>query len=437
MSLTSSDRRPRSAAHFRRAFIGLVAALAILCATFVALGYAQGPKLSSAQVDTSAVTEQAGQQLRLFANQPLAAVDISQITVTPDASVSVSTTGDVVAVQFDELLRYDTDYTVRIDSVTGASPSGSSVLEYSFTTAVPALHYVQSTDSGTQIISTTLGGDERVVAYAAPGIRDFAVVGKALAVLRDGDDDSSTLELVSLVDGLAETIALPADGRVSTIEASTVGTSIGVGISREGELGQELYTASLEAGRTFTQVVDLAGNPLHVLDWQFLPGTTSFVALSTASSLFVGDSVASTSLTPLGQLRELGGVSRDGLTVTGRDTLGQVAVSLADGSQQRIAVREFDGNPSFIGEAEVLPNGEVVERVAVSDGKGNFRIVLAIDDGSVSRVVYDRNDTLMDSFAISPNAQYAAVEIDATQTVIVDLGSGAVAQTLPGTSLQW
>ena len=90
MSPTSTEGRVRTDARFRRALALTVVALSALCLVFLGLGYLQGPKLSSAQVDADAVVAQAGQQLRLFANQAVAQVGADQVTVTPAVPFTVT-----------------------------------------------------------------------------------------------------------------------------------------------------------------------------------------------------------------------------------------------------------------------------------------------------------------------------------------------------------
>ena len=63
------------------------------------LGYVQGPKLSSAQVDPVSLVVQSDQQLRLFTNQAVAQVEPDQVTITPPALFDVTTQGSVIAVQ--------------------------------------------------------------------------------------------------------------------------------------------------------------------------------------------------------------------------------------------------------------------------------------------------------------------------------------------------
>jgi len=114
-------RQQRELKSFQRLFWILTGVLTAVSAVFLLLGTLQGPKLATAQVDPQRVTEQAGQQLRLFANQPLREVDPAQVTVEPDAPVSVVVQNDLLVVQFEQRLRYDTEYTVVIEDVAARS----------------------------------------------------------------------------------------------------------------------------------------------------------------------------------------------------------------------------------------------------------------------------------------------------------------------------
>ena len=106
-------REQRARRRFERTFWVLVASLAVLSAVFLLLGSMQGPKLSSAVVDPARVTEQPGQQLRLFANQPLGEVTAEQVTVTPEADVSVSVQNELLDPKVRLELRMTIDPTER------------------------------------------------------------------------------------------------------------------------------------------------------------------------------------------------------------------------------------------------------------------------------------------------------------------------------------
>lgn len=455
MSPTSTDG-PR----FRRAFTVTVIALAVLCAVFLALGYLQGPKLSSAQVDARGVVTQSGQQLRLFANQPLAPVAADQVTVTPATPVTVSSQDDVVSVQFDERLRYATEYRVIVAGVTSAALPQASTLEYTFTTQSPTLYYLDRGTPDDEIVSTGLSGSDRTTVYSAPRIQDFAVLTNSLAVVTLSDSRTSSIDLVSPADGVTERLPLPDEGVVERLDAASSGSLIGFTLtSAAAGIGQQnsstLYTIDVDATRVFTPVPGLDGAPLRVLGWQWIPGTNTLVALSTDQSLLLVDPTAG-SVTPLGQFQSFDRVSPDGLTVTMADQNGPVAVTIADGSQKRLTTSDVDGQRAYPVAADAVAAEGSIQLVSVPAGSG-LATVLVDDDGASSRVLYRTVDDAgsISDFSVSPNGQYVAIEtvpddaanvsdgyyFDARSTsvttVIVDVDSGAPVRSVEGFRLTW
>lgn len=443
-----------STSRFGRTFTALVVVLVTLCGVFVALGYLQGPKLTDAQLS--------GQELRLFANQPVSVVTAEQVTVSPDARVSVTTTGDVIAVQFIDPLNYATDYVVRVDGVRSLALPQPGTLEYGFTTASAALYYLDRSEFADDIVRTSLTDTERTVVFSADRILDFAVVGSVLAVVSLDVNDATLLQLVSLTDGAVETIPLPEAGVVSDLQVSSVGFLLGVVFTPTSAIdeplgGRELLVLDLNAGRTFTPVAGLDGKPLTVADWGFVPGGTSLVAQGVEQTLLLVDAAASGIPTPLGQFSELVSFSNDGATMVVRDSFGAVSVALADGSETRIEPSLIEGGPPFIGEIVPLVNGSIVEKAALQTDGGVFVVVLAVDDGASGRVVYiaPKPAGSIGDFSVSPNDQYIAVEVTPDNTaavsdnypqeprsttvitVIVDVATGVPVGTVEGFGLQF
>ena len=454
---------PTSTDPFRRSLAGLIVVLVVLCGVFLTLGYLQGPKLTDAQVDTQAVTNRSGQQLRLFANQPVAAVTADQVSVIPDARVSVTTSGDVIAVQFDQPLHYATDYVVRVDGVRGTSLPQASTLEYRFTTAgtsIYSLHRIPDADD--EIVTENLTGADRAVVFTSPRIVDFAVVGRALAVITLADDDSTALQLVSLTDGAVETVPLPGPGVISDLHASSVGFLIGVVFTPEGAGadalgGRELLTLDVSGRRAFTAVTGLDGSPLAVAAWGFVPGGTTLVAQSAEQTMLLVDASAPGIPTPLGKFAELVGFSSDGRTMVVRDAVGPISVSLVDATQTRFVPAPIDGAAPFVGDVAPLANGGMVEKAAVQASDGTFTVSLVVDDGTAGRVLFETpgGTGSIESFSVSPNDQYVVAEVvpdNATRvsdgyprdprsttlsTVIIDLATGTVVRTVEGFGVEF
>lgn len=456
MSPTSSERG------FRRALALTVASLVVLCAVFLALGYLQGPKLASAQVDVRGVVEQGGQQLRLFANQAVAQVDASQVTVTPATDVSVTTQGDIIAVQFASRLDYATDYTVSVSGVTSLYAQQPATLSYGFTTASPTLYYLDRGETADDIVTTGLTGSQREIVYSVPRIQDFAVLDEFLAVVTLGDDRTSSLSFVNTDTSVVEPVRLPDAGSIAGLDASAAGNSVGFTLtSAVGGIGQAnnstLYTIDLSSGRTPQPVLGLDGAPVNVLGWRYLPGTSQLLALTFDRTLLLVDPVAG-STAPLGQFLGLDKISVDGLSVTMEDSFGEVSLSLTDGAVTRLEPSPVEGFDAFEGSTALLPNGDRVQKVVVPDATGRrFSSLLVYDDGTSARILYmtpDDRGSISD-FSVSPNGQYVAVETvpDASAavsdgylfgamatsvtTVIVDVATGAQTRSVEGFGLRW
>ncbi len=453
---------PSETLPFRRALAITVVGLSVLCALFLGLGYFQGPKLSSAQVDATAVISQSGQQLRLFANQALTQVEADQVTITPATPITVTTTGSIVAVQFDELLQYATEYRVQVSGITSLYLDQVGSIDYRFTTDSPTLHYLDRGVPDDEIVATGLTGSDRTTLYSAPRIQDFAVLDASLAVVTLADDNTSAIDLVVPATGIVERVQLPDLGSVGSLDSATSGTVIGFTLTSAddgpGQLNSStLYTVDFSTGRQVEQVKDVDGSALNVLSWQFIPGSSSLLALSISGSLLAIDPVAAT-VVPLGQFQELGKVSQDGTATTLADAVGQLALGLADGEQQRLDPPLIDGAYSFLGATEVLPGGDRVEKVVVPDATGTrFRSLLVYDDGTSARVLYETANEggSISDFSVSPNGQYVAIETvpdpaasvfdgyyydsraTSVTTVIVDLASGAPVRSVEGFRWQW
>lgn len=458
MSPTSTEGGRR----FRRALAFTVATLVLLCLAFLGLGYLQGPKLSSAQVDTGAVITQSNEQLRLFANQAVAHVGAKQVTITPAVPFTVSTSGEVIAVQFGARLRYATDYTVTVAGITSVYLAQPSTLSYSFTTDAPKLYYLDRGTPNDDIVSTGLSGPERDVVYSAPHIQDFVPLSRSLAVVTLADDHTSSIDLVNVAEDVVQRLPLPDRGSIEDLGASSTGTMLGFTLtSAAAGLGQAndstLYTVDFDTGIVAKPVLGLDGQELHVLDWHFIPGTSTLLALNVDRSLLLVDPKTG-SVLPLGQFNELGKISQDGAVVTMYDTRGYLALTLADGTQTRLKASSIDGNSPFLGATETLANSARIQKVVVPDATGTrFASLLVYDDGTTARVLYQTPNGAgsISDFTVSPNGQYVAVETvpdnsasvsdgyfydarsTSVTTVIVDVDSGAQVRSFEGFALAW
>jgi len=104
MSTEASTRSGRARQRRGRVFLGtftiVIAALAVVGLAGAAASVAQGPRVSSVQVDPAASVAASGSRLIVTTSQALDTVDPSQVTVTPDVPFTMDTSGRSVGVRF-------------------------------------------------------------------------------------------------------------------------------------------------------------------------------------------------------------------------------------------------------------------------------------------------------------------------------------------------
>ncbi|MBU1251522.1 hypothetical protein [Chryseoglobus sp. 28M-23] len=475
-------REQRELQRFQRTFWIVSGVLGAVAAVFLLLGALQGPKLTTAQVDPQRATEQSGQQLRMFANQPLRDVDASQVAVSPQTDVTVTVQDDLLVVQFDERLRYDTEYTVTVSDVAARSRDAVSTFSHAFETAGASVLYLDRGETQDEILRAEVSGTGRgEVVHAAPGIQAFAPVEGVLVVARDagaggtGSSDAasdasapgtgaSVLESVLTESGDAETVRLPEGARVDRIIAPQAGTLVGLVLTEVVEEGTPQFSSALAyvdlAGDREVRLLEgLDGEPVRALDAAFLPGGSSLLVHALDQSLLRIDLLAPELVLPVDQLPTVWNLSTDGTRVSGSDSFGGLFLDLESGEETRLNPSLFEGEVVFGGETVLLSDERWVQKVAVPDASGgSFAIVVVVDDGSgesrqLARTIDDRGS--IGALSVSPNDQYVAIEV--TPSVedaepdgrrvnprstsitlqIIDIETGALVRSLEGFAPVW
>jgi hypothetical protein len=481
-------RSNRAHQRFQRIFWAVVATLSIVSAVFLLLGSLQGPKLSSAIVDPARVTEQAGQQLRLFANQPLAEVTPEQVTVTPAAEVSVTVQNELLIVQFEQRLLSATEYTVEVRDVPATSRDATATFAHSFTTSAAELLYIDRGDDIDEVLRTSASGTGRgELVYAAVGIQRIAAVENVIVVARDAPRGTSVLDVVSR-DGAVQQVPLPEGVRVERLIAPPVGTLLGMVLStatppldgdgddagqtaellqtvQPGQPGQQALLASvlavvdLAADGIVTIVQGLDGLPITTLNAQFLPDGATMILHDFDQNVLRVELVGAPLVLPIGQMAEAYALSSDGTRLTGSDSFGGVILNLATGVETRLNPSLVDGELAFGGESILTATQLRVQKVAVVDpATSESKVLLVADEGTgaarvLLRTIDDRGS--LGVISLAPNDQFVAVEVTpsvvdaqpdgrpvngrptSVTTIIVDVMSGAVVRTLNGFSPVW
>jgi len=473
-----SQRMRSNRAHkrFEQTFWAVVATLSIVSAVFLLLGTLQGPKLSSAVVDSARVTEQAGQQLRLFANQPLAEVTAEQVTVTPATEVLVTVQNDLLIVQFEQRLLSSTEYTVEVRDVPATSRDATATFTHRFITSAAELLYLDRGDDIDEVLRTPVDGTGRgELVYAAVGIQRIATVENVTVVARDASGGTSVLDVVSR-DGAVQQVRLPEGVRIERLIAPPVGTLLGMVLStatapldgdeagQAGDAGQQtlssvLAVVDLAADGIVTIVQGLDGLPITTLNAQFLPDGATMIAHDFDQNVLRVELVGAPLVLPIGQMTEVYALSSDGTRLTGGDSFGGVVLNLATGVETRLDPSLVDGKLAFGGESILTATELRVQKVAVVDATtSESKVVLVADEGTgvarvLLRTIDDRGS--LGAISLAPNDQFVAVEVTpsvvdaqpdgrpvngrptSVTTIIVNVQSGAVVRTLNGFSPVW
>jgi hypothetical protein len=448
---------------FRRRFLAVVTALALLVAAFVGITFSQGPKLSSAQLDATGVVTRPGQQLRLFANQNVAPVARSQIAITPAAPISVSSAGEVIAVQFTQPLSYATDYRVTVSHVASAADGVSSTLSYRFRTASPPLYFLRrSGDAGPdEIVRTGIRSPTLAVAYSAQHISDFVVFAHAIAVATLDSKGDSALAIVGS-GGRVEPITLPGPGTVDLVRANLDSGILGFTFTSAGpttarEYSNTLFTVDPNGTAVPQPVKGLGGTPLSVLDWAFVPGSSELVAQNIDQSIVLLDTAKVGAVTPLGNFLDFGAIASDGRSMVVTDVDGPCNLTFATGKSSPITASPLGGVKPYGGLASVLPTGRVQLDSIYDDAIGGFVDHLAYDNGRTARELFhpvDPRGSIL-NFSISPNNEYVAIEVNpdvatskpdgyavngrprSVTTYFVDVETGALVKSVAGFDVSW
>ncbi len=476
MTHTSTEPASRTdTRRFRRGIIATVVILAVLCAAFLVLTSGQGPKLSSATVDTRQVVSQADQQLRLFANQNVAKVTAAEVSVSPAAPFTVTSQGQVIAVQFSQRLDYGTRYTVSVNGITSQYQTVRSDLSYSFTTAAASIYYLQRADPAQgadqldNIIRTGVRGSARTIVYSTKHIQEFTVFPAVLAVVTLNDDHTDSLSLVSLSNSAQiEHLVLPTAGTIQKLQSEPDVGVLGFVFTSAGdhaglEFANDLMTVDLTALHTVTPVLGLNGTPLSVLDWLFLSGTTSVVAQAYDQSVLLIDPKKPSSSTPLGVYAALEGSAPDGKSIVVADVFSRILLTIATGKTQRLETHQVGDAKTYGGDLELLGDGTAsVQQVAVVDtGSGQYASYLIYQSGAVgtgkTRILFGGKDYKgsIDGFSVSPNGQYVAANVvpdyamsvsdgyfvnpraTSITTVFIDIATGNIVRSVAGFDQAW
>jgi hypothetical protein len=439
---------------FRRTVGVVVAALLLLVAGLTAANSAQGPRLVRAELDLGASVERSGQRLLLQLDQASTVVPDQQVVVEPAVPVAVEVERSVVSVQFREVLRHDTTYQVTLPLVSGVTGTRSA-LRHTFTTPPVSLYVLRTPDSSAEaaapvVVERVTAGEPRPEpVLEEPGLQEFAVAEPHLGVLTAVEDGTTALAVRPL-DG-STPAQVVATGYLSQLRSS--GPAGVLGYLRTDQVeGAELNPVHLQlvrpgSGAEPTTALGLDGEPIQVVDWLFVPGTSAVVVQDAESTLFLVDPLGDQPVQALGTHAQLRGFGRGAVLVVEDGEAEYTRVDLAAGRAARVP--DVDVGDGLL--TAVLPLAAPDRYVGIRVGSGpdaDAGSSLVLVEGRQVRTVHTAGpSTSVNELCLSPNAQYAALSLfddlggadlsGALRTAVVEIATGEVVVDTPGDAADW
>lgn len=462
-STRAQRRELRRGVRFRRTSIAVIAVLAVAGLALGAASVAQGPRLRSTTADASALLTRNDQQVTLTTNQPLArAVTVS---ITPRVPAEASVQGTRVVVRIARPLDYATRYSI-VARVSSAQTGASATLSAALVTPDITVYGLQRSSDGSgddRLLGAPVRGPAKPrVVFSAPHILDYAESSGTIAVLasrsRTGD-----AELRVLRGGTTRSIPLPSgvQSRLEVSELQQIGWIQTTGSRKDGSVYDDnLFVAPATGSRSPKEVTGFSGKPLSVLDWLFVPGTTSVVVQGLDQQVYLLDTATGADPTPLGRHTDIRGFLPGTLELVAAETDGTLTlIDLAGGGKQRVTppaprtpAGAYPGQPRLLDRRTALiqvdsytPSATSLTRsssLLEAGGSGSRAVVPATADGS-----------WINRFCLAPDARYVAVELVAASgriidapgqpmfsdsgIRIVDLATGRTVRTLSGGAPSW
>lgn len=456
---------------FRRVNAIVLTGLAVAAVGLGAANATQGPRLSSAEINTRAVVARAEQRLVLTANQPLADVEPSQVRVSPSTRIDdVSVDGPTLTIRFADILDYDTDYAVSVADVSGAFTTAVGTLRHGFSTpSVDVFTLLRDTadaggqDSPDRIFRNSPTGAQSAEVFQAPRIQEYVVSDTVLVAATRTEDGGSSLVLTSLTDGGSATVPTPVGGPLHDLRLSE--QLLGFRLGEEVDPVTSAHVAPLflldltDPSGVPIEATGLDGAPLSVRDFVFVPGSMALVVQAADDQLYLLDPISGTPPTPLGQHAELRGFVPGTTDLVVADPQSGSVIDLADGSVAPLDLPAADADPAttagklvVLGEDRYVQQFDRVDYALARTTIGSE--LLLVDPSGTERIFRPTTETSrIRDFCVSPNGQLLAIEVvpldgvtdgydllpaysDMT-TYFVDLSTGTTTRSVSGFLPSW
>jgi hypothetical protein len=397
-------------------FAAVLGVLVLVGAAAGLVGAGQGPRVTEVQVDPQAGVSASGSRLILTTSQSLAEIDPSQVEVTPASDVTVQTAGRSVGIRFTLPLRDDTEYTVTVRDVTAVGGATAATLTETFRTPPLQVYLLQRGEAEDTVFRTGLDGESAVPVFTHPHIEDYRATAQHLVMSVRDEDGAPQLVVTDPKGEGARTLPLPGSGTVQDLQTAERGELIGYtytdpDMSAAGARASVLYTASLKDADADAEPtrIEVAGEPVSVAQWRFVPDTDSLLLLSFEGRLLLTAS-AGEGPVDLGAAAQLEGIARGSATAVVLRADGLYEVDLADGSETPLVAAT--GTTGYLGGIVPLAAGATLRQYTAAGGESgqSGSTLYRVDaEGASTPVFAVQGTSALLQTCVSPSGRYAAV----------------------------
>jgi hypothetical protein len=456
--MSTETRRP-VAERFRRRAVAVVLVLVVVAGLAAVVGSQQGPRLRSVAYDARGIVSRPAQRVIITANQALQRVTAADVRVRPAAAHTVTSSGNTVAVEFAGPLEYDRTYTVTVAGARAPGQRATSDLRATIHTgSTDVLALVRGAGAAEdRIVRRSLDASGATTVYAGSDIAEYVRLGRFLVVLSDTAVGESSIDVVSLADGVedqdapVEHLTLPTSaGHASALHAADDGASFGF---------QYADTSSGESKDVGLYVVDMTGThmpeaiaadgkpttgavPMTVSQWAYVPRTESALVRTGTDELFLVDMSGRAEAVRLGSATYLHGFVGSGTTAVVESGTGIERVDLTTGKRTPITAPALSTDAPYLGRIAQLTDRTYLRTVGDVRGDGTIASrIVRVDGTRASRLpVTIPADATLNAVCPSPNGQFVALATrsrDGALVSIVDATTGALEASTAGEQVDW
>lgn len=312
----------------------------------------------------------------------------------------------------------------------------------------------------------TDSGDGSVI-LTANRIQEYAALPNALAAVTINEDNTTSLDIVPLSGGPEAQVPLPGPGQVELLRAASKGL-IGFAFSSASPSQQHhktLFVYDIEDPSTPPREIrGPDGKAVSVLNWDFVPGTSSLVVRNDSSAMFLVDALNAGKPAPLGLHTEfrgfIPGTKEVHVVDPGSDPTDKIGknsgIDLTKGTVRPLDLKAVVRNDNSWPGTTVLLNGSGRYVQSISNfAAGKVTSILTVTDATGSSNLFEPEPawSRIQNYCPSPDGKFLAVEATAPdgaydrypvaaayspmRTEIIELDTGRHVRSFPGFLPSW